>query len=684
MAIEDYLPNVFGSSAPSYLQGLLGAEETQKLQGRANVQGLLGAGLALAQGMSRTGPRRSAAENILGALSGGFGAAGGAYDQGIKNYVTQQQIAQTQLAQQDALLKRQQTQAKLDQIKAIEKEDPALARLLMINEAEGAKQLALKQQLSGFNLTGKETAQELEAIANKVYAAGVPGLKPYGDSLMAKAKQLAIMPPKTDVAPVDQPAADAAAQTTIDTTKPALPPVEDTARRGKVSQIQSGLDYIDNELARVMKVEPTQENINYQNSLRANREVLAKQQELFSVMEYDFTDLKGLPSKYQTEVKQLQKQAEGGVLDKTGLNSRIERIYTRLQEDERGRKLDGNAATFAQMKFGVTDRAQLTGPQLAEVLRFENAPTADQLGTLQREAIRLRAEKGVQAPIPAGRDSMLYAPTQRTTTQPVTQTSPVAQPTTAQPVATRPVATAPSAAIAQVSPEAVPQQAPRGAYSVVIAGKPVNFNKINQDALINKPENILPLVDRQKLEQAKPATESLTRYTLRNVVDAKTSAESLLSNDRYLEALSSRAAKLKSSDIFGYQIDQETMAANELLQNLLTRSFVTSLQEMRAASPTGGAVGQVAVAEMEALSRIQAAIKLGMPKAELMKQLQQYINVSERTMRDLPLAFGKTYTYQGEFNDILESNIVPQKETVDNLSTEGRRAYEKYRPRRGQ
>lgn len=92
MAITDYLPNIFGQAAPSYLPGLLGAEETQNLQNRANVQGLLGAGLALAQGMSRTGPRRSAAENILGALAGGFGAAGGAYDQGIKNFATQQQL----------------------------------------------------------------------------------------------------------------------------------------------------------------------------------------------------------------------------------------------------------------------------------------------------------------------------------------------------------------------------------------------------------------------------------------------------------------------------------------------------------------------------------------------------------------------------------------------------------------
>jgi hypothetical protein len=111
MDITDYIPNIFGRSAPSYLPGLLGAEETKNLQNRANVQGLLGAGLALAQGMSNVGPRRSAAENILGALAGGFGAAGGAYEQGIKNYVTQQQIAQTQLAQQKALIERQQYMA---------------------------------------------------------------------------------------------------------------------------------------------------------------------------------------------------------------------------------------------------------------------------------------------------------------------------------------------------------------------------------------------------------------------------------------------------------------------------------------------------------------------------------------------------------------------------------------------
>jgi hypothetical protein len=158
MAITDYIPNIFGQAAPSYVQGLLGAEETQNLQNRANVQGLLGAGLSLAQGMSRTGPRRSAAENVLGALAGGFGAAGGAYDQGIKNYVTQQQIAQTQLAQQDALLKRQQTmaqQASIERLLNIPEiaNDPLKVAYIRANPNEALKilfeQMPLQQAISG-------------------------------------------------------------------------------------------------------------------------------------------------------------------------------------------------------------------------------------------------------------------------------------------------------------------------------------------------------------------------------------------------------------------------------------------------------------------------------------------------------------------------------------------------------
>jgi hypothetical protein len=174
MAIEDYLPNVFGSAAPSYLQGLLGAEETQKLQGRANVQGLLGAGLALAQGMSRIGPRRSAAENILGALAGGFGAAGGAYDQGIKNYVTQQQIAQTQLQQNLAA-------NRLRAIQQASKDNPQLAQLFAINPEEASKQLILQERAKRYQslLGGSPTdaVPQQGQVSPEVTVPQIPGVQ---------------------------------------------------------------------------------------------------------------------------------------------------------------------------------------------------------------------------------------------------------------------------------------------------------------------------------------------------------------------------------------------------------------------------------------------------------------------------------------------------------------------------
>lgn len=99
MAIEDYIPQVFGN-APMGYEGLLGAERTQGLQKTANLQGLLGAASALAQGLSAQGPRRSALQNVLGALSGGIQGSQGAYQQGLQQFTQQQQlgIQQRQLA----------------------------------------------------------------------------------------------------------------------------------------------------------------------------------------------------------------------------------------------------------------------------------------------------------------------------------------------------------------------------------------------------------------------------------------------------------------------------------------------------------------------------------------------------------------------------------------------------------
>ena len=92
MAIEDYIPNIFGG-VPTGYQGLLGEQQASALSKRANLAGLLGFGSALAQGMSPQGYRRSAFENILSAASAGFGGAGQAYESGLRNIISQQQLA---------------------------------------------------------------------------------------------------------------------------------------------------------------------------------------------------------------------------------------------------------------------------------------------------------------------------------------------------------------------------------------------------------------------------------------------------------------------------------------------------------------------------------------------------------------------------------------------------------------
>ena len=143
MAITDYIPNVFGYAAPTTYEGLLGMglitpEQMKKQQNVANIQGLLGAGLALAQGMSKIGPRRSAAENILGALSGGFGAAGGAYQQGLQNVVQQQQLQSAALAQRQAV-------NKLKSIEQAKAEYPDLAPLADIDSGEFVKKVIARK-----------------------------------------------------------------------------------------------------------------------------------------------------------------------------------------------------------------------------------------------------------------------------------------------------------------------------------------------------------------------------------------------------------------------------------------------------------------------------------------------------------------------------------------------------------
>jgi hypothetical protein len=143
MAIEDYLPNVFGG-APTMYQGLLNPKDQAALERRANLGGLLGFAGALAQGMSPQGYRRSALQNVLSALGAGFQGAGQTYESGIN------QLANVQ--------KLQQSQAQMQAINQLLKEprianDPMMVAYIRANPAEAIKYFAemapLQQAIAG-------------------------------------------------------------------------------------------------------------------------------------------------------------------------------------------------------------------------------------------------------------------------------------------------------------------------------------------------------------------------------------------------------------------------------------------------------------------------------------------------------------------------------------------------------
>lgn len=173
MAIEDLTP--FGT-APKFYQGLLGADETAALQKKAQIQGLLGAGLALAKGMSSYGPPRSALQNIIGAVAGGFEGAGGTYQQGLQNYQTQQQLEQLKI-------KQQQTRNQMTGIANAKTKYPDLAPLADIDPQEFVKAVAAREEtnrarerMSAYEQIGAPTQQQL--VSNAPAASNIPL---YGD-----------------------------------------------------------------------------------------------------------------------------------------------------------------------------------------------------------------------------------------------------------------------------------------------------------------------------------------------------------------------------------------------------------------------------------------------------------------------------------------------------------------------
>jgi hypothetical protein len=145
MALEDYVPNIFGGT-PTVYQGLLSPQEQASLEKRSNLAGLLGFGAALAQGMGGGGYRRSALQNILSAAAQGFSGAGQTYQAGI--------------GQMSDVMKLKQARRQIEGLQNLRERNPDLAYLADVSPEEFVKQVAARERFKSYGLGGAPTTLE--------------------------------------------------------------------------------------------------------------------------------------------------------------------------------------------------------------------------------------------------------------------------------------------------------------------------------------------------------------------------------------------------------------------------------------------------------------------------------------------------------------------------------------------
>jgi hypothetical protein len=610
MAIEDLTP--FGT-APKFYEGLLGADETAALQKKAQIQGLLGAGLALAKGMSSYGPPRSALQNILGSVAGGFESAGGTYQQGLQNFQTRQQLEQLQI-------QRDQQKAQAEAVKQLLQDptiasDPAAMAYIRANPVEAVKEISQRRMREG------ELAKLRQSRTGGVTPAG---------SMTAEI--------------------DAQIQSLRDNAQIA-------ASQGKADQASQYITAANN---------------------------LTKEKQNIAAANFDFAGLKeSVPESLRGNVDFLAKQARDGVIGGDKVFEGIQNIQTAARESAKGNLLGNEKARdYALTQFNTADITKLTQPQRDNALRYAEAPSDADRAKIFNDGLKLKFETGQAAVVPAARTSMLgrNQPPPVVTNAPA---DPAAVTTPAAAPAPSPAAPAPRAAPAPVAAATAaprPRTAPVVNTTATAFGLPANAN-LNSVPVIQQPDNIVPPATKQKLLLEKPAVQASVDYTLRQVVDARDAAKRLLAEPKYVKSISSA-----TGPVMAYLPGTDAYKADNLLKNIMGRSFISTLQEMRANSATGGAVGSVAVQEMNTLSNIQAAFKGGLGEEELKKQLQQFITVADRSIKSLPNEYKQTYGYAGEFDDVISRRVIaPSGAPRPNvrLSTpEAQEIFEQYRNQR--
>lgn len=398
MAIGDYLSylnptsyNVFGVENPSY-NGLLSPEQTTGLKNQSNIAGLLGSAAALAAGMGRGGPRRSAAQNIIGALGAGYGASGQAYQGGIEQMANAQKLAQMRLQMNQAAQTQQAIEGLINDPRI--KSDPLKVAYIRSNPSEALK---LYSELLPIQEAARGTAvqpqtQPAAAVAPTPVVAPVPVVPPqreYSDAEKAALAdidaRLAADPLYRNRAPQAVPTQPSAAvpiaQQVVAAGENQLQGVNVTAKPSRAAPLIAQQEDLINQIRTYSQPQflgnPRVKDIidNANKSL----EQIGKQINKISVEEFDFSSLKKrLPPEYAGRVDDLQQNA--GAMSMNELIQRTE-------------ALSKEAVEFKQKETDFTNDVRRTAKEL-----FPQTPLnkLDEKQTKTLNAVLLQRERSLR------------------------------------------------------------------------------------------------------------------------------------------------------------------------------------------------------------------------------------------------------------------------------------------------
>ena len=287
MALEDYIPNIFGGT-PTIYQGLLSPQEQTALEKRSNIAGLLGSVAALAQGMGAGGAPRSAFQNIANALAAGYGGAGQTFQAGVG------QLAEVQ--------KLQQSRAQITAINQLLQDprvanDPMMQAYIRANPAEAIKYFA-------------EMAPLQQALTGAPSAAPAPTAPTPAAAMAAPQTEITEAAPEENVLPG------------VTVTAPPLKPDPLMSRKQELLSQNNRLSALPSKSARDIIANNLQQI-----------ETLDKQIARRAVEEFDFGGIKaGVPDQFKLEVDDLQQLALSGGISGNDLRQGLQDINKRATE----------------------------------------------------------------------------------------------------------------------------------------------------------------------------------------------------------------------------------------------------------------------------------------------------------------------------------------------------------------